>query len=47
MRMAYLQSRSEFDGKPYVLEYAIHVDYALLRGYRADRLGNVITPAEM
>jgi 3-oxoacid CoA-transferase len=31
----------EFDGKPYVLEHAIHVDYALLRGYRADRLGNV------
>jgi 3-oxoacid CoA-transferase len=31
----------EFDGKPHVLEYAIHVDYALLRGYRADRLGNV------
>jgi 3-oxoacid CoA-transferase len=31
----------DFDGKPHVLEYAIHVDYALLRGYRADRLGNV------
>mgnify|MGYP003694525629 CR=1 FL=1 len=31
----------EFDGKPHVLEHAIHVDYALLRGYRADRLGNV------
>jgi 3-oxoacid CoA-transferase len=31
----------EFDGKQHVLEYAIHVDYALLRGYRADRLGNV------
>ena len=31
----------EFDGKRHVLEYAIHVDYALLRGYRADRLGNV------
>ena len=31
----------EFNGKPHVLEYAIHVDYALLRGYRADRLGNV------
>ena len=28
-------------GRPHVLEYAIHVDYALLRGYRADRLGNV------
>jgi len=31
----------DFDGKPHVLEHAIHVDYALLRGYRADRLGNV------
>jgi len=31
----------EFDGKPHVLEMAIHVDYAFLRGYRADRLGNV------
>src|SRR5438093_85121 len=31
----------DFDGKPYVLEHAIHVDYALLRGYRADTLGNV------
>ena len=31
----------EFDGKPHVLEHAIHVDYALLSGYRADRLGNV------
>ena len=30
-----------FDGKPHVLETAIHVDYAFLRGYRADRLGNV------
>ena len=28
-----------FDGKPHVLEHAIHVDYAFLRGYRADRLG--------
>jgi 3-oxoacid CoA-transferase len=31
----------DFDGKPHVLERAIHVDYAFLRGYRADRLGNV------
>ena len=30
-----------FDGKPYVLEQAIQVDYAFLRGHRADRLGNV------
>jgi 3-oxoacid CoA-transferase len=31
----------EFNGKTYVLEHAIQVDYALLRGYRADRHGNV------
>jgi 3-oxoacid CoA-transferase len=31
----------EFNGKPHVLETAIRVDYAFLRGYRADRLGNV------
>ena len=30
-----------FGGKTYVLEHAINVDYAFLRGYRADRLGNV------
>ena len=31
----------DFSGKPHVLEQAIRVDYAFLRGYRADRLGNV------
>ncbi len=31
----------DFGGKPHVLETAIHVDYALLRGFRADTLGNV------
>jgi 3-oxoacid CoA-transferase len=31
----------EFDGRPHVLERAIRVDYAFLRGYRGDRLGNV------
>ncbi len=31
----------EFNGKPHVLEYAINVDFAFCRGYRADRLGNV------
>lgn len=30
-----------FDGRPHVLEKAIRVDYAFLRGWRADRLGNV------
>jgi len=31
----------DFGGKPHVLETAIHVDYAFLRGFRADTLGNV------
>ena len=31
----------EFDGKQFVLETAIHLDYAFCRGYRADKLGNV------
>ena len=30
-----------FDGKPYVLEQAIHADFALLRAWRADAAGNV------
>jgi 3-oxoacid CoA-transferase len=30
-----------FDGKPYLLEKAIRVDYALLRAHRGDRLGNL------
>ncbi|MGH8981553.1 MAG: 3-oxoacid CoA-transferase [Acidimicrobiales bacterium] len=31
----------EFDGKPYLLEMAITADFAFVRGFRADRLGNV------
>lgn len=31
----------QFNGKTYVLEHAIQVDYALLRAYRADRAGNL------
>ncbi|MBO0808439.1 MAG: 3-oxoacid CoA-transferase subunit A, partial [Actinobacteria bacterium] len=30
-----------FDGKPHVLEHAITTDFAFIRGYRADRMGNV------
>jgi 3-oxoacid CoA-transferase len=30
-----------FDGRPYLLEKAIRVDYAFIVGLRADRLGNV------
>ncbi|WP_426191382.1 3-oxoacid CoA-transferase [Massilia sp. DWR3-1-1] len=31
----------QFDGKQYVLEHALAVDYALIRGFRADTQGNV------
>jgi 3-oxoacid CoA-transferase len=31
----------EIDGKQYVLEKAINVDFALVRAYRGDRLGNL------
>jgi 3-oxoacid CoA-transferase len=30
-----------FDGKPHILEHALAVDYAFLKAYRGDRLGNV------
>src|SRR6266576_3922784 len=31
----------EFNGKPHILEHALTVDYAFLKAYRGDRLGNV------
>src|SRR5262245_39626304 len=31
----------EFDGRAYVLERAITTDFALIRAYRADRMGNL------
>jgi 3-oxoacid CoA-transferase len=31
----------EFNGRQYILEQALPVDYAFLKAYRADRLGNV------
>ena len=30
-----------FDGKPYILEHALRVDYSFLRAWRADRIGNL------
>lgn len=32
----------EFNGKPYIMEEAITGDYALIRAYKADELGNLI-----
>lgn len=31
-----------FDGRPCLLEHAIKADYALVRAYRADKMGNLI-----
>ncbi|WP_258933117.1 hypothetical protein [Nesterenkonia pannonica] len=30
-----------FGGRPHILEHGITTDFAILRGYRADRFGNV------
>ena len=30
------------DGKPYVLELPLHADFALVRAFRGDRLGNLV-----
>ena len=40
-RLAEGKELREFDGKEYVLERALPVDYALVRGFRADTSGNV------
>ena len=31
----------EFDGRQYILEYALKSDFALVKGYKADTLGNL------
>lgn len=31
----------EFNGKPYIMEDAIFGDYALVKAYKADSLGNL------
>jgi len=32
----------DFDGRPYLLEHALKADYALVRAYKADMMGNLI-----
>lgn len=32
----------EFNGKKYVLEYALHADVALIKAHKADELGNLV-----
>jgi 3-oxoadipate CoA-transferase, alpha subunit len=31
-----------FNGRPHLLEYALKADYALIRAYKADKMGNLI-----
>ena len=31
-----------FNGRPYVMEESITGDFALIKGYKADRAGNVV-----
>lgn len=31
-----------FSGKPYLLEHALHADYAFVRAYKSDKMGNLI-----
>ena len=40
-RLADGKESREFSGRQYVLEHALPVDYAFLRGFRADKSGNV------
>jgi 3-oxoacid CoA-transferase subunit A len=32
----------EFDGRPYVLEHALKADFALIKGWKGDRWGNLV-----
>jgi 3-oxoacid CoA-transferase subunit A len=32
----------EFNGKPYLMEYAFDSDYAIVKAWKGDRLGNLI-----
>ena len=32
----------EFDGRPYVMERALHADFALVKAWKGDRVGNLV-----
>ena len=32
----------EFDGKPYLMEYALHADFAMVKAWKGDTLGNLV-----
>lgn len=36
------KERRYFDGRPYLLEHALKADYAFVRAYKADRMGNLV-----
>jgi 3-oxoacid CoA-transferase subunit A len=31
-----------FDGKPHLMEYALHADFAIVKAWKGDRLGNLV-----
>jgi 3-oxoacid CoA-transferase subunit A len=32
----------EFEGKPYLMEYALHADFAIVKAWKGDTLGNLV-----
>jgi 3-oxoacid CoA-transferase subunit A len=32
----------EFQGKPYLMEYALHADFAIVKAWKGDRFGNLV-----
>src|ERR1700676_5192272 len=32
----------EFDGKPYLMEHALHADFAIIKAWKGDELGNLV-----
>jgi 3-oxoacid CoA-transferase subunit A len=32
----------EFDGRPYLMEYALHADFAIVKAWKGDTLGNLV-----
>jgi 3-oxoacid CoA-transferase A subunit len=36
------KEKRDFNGRPHLLEYALKADYALVRAYKADELGNLV-----
>src|SRR5579871_4764263 len=32
----------EFDGKPYLMEHALHADFSIVKAWKGDRMGNLV-----